>query len=444
MIAIVGGGITGLALGRELERRGVDFVVLEAKDRPGGVIRSREVEGRVLDWGPQRARMTRDMVELVEELGLEDQVLRAPDDLDLWVYRKGELCAVPFSGADFLRSDVVGWGAKLRLLAEPFTAGPDPDERVATFFRRKIGAELYETLVAPLYGGLYASDPADMRMGLSLIHVLREFGIRRSLLVPLLLRGGKIDPPPACTFRDGMHTLPRALADALGDRLRLGTPVRSVRRVPGEDGEADPPRWRLELDDGAVEADHVVVTTPAPVASRLLEHAAPDAAERFGRLRYNPLAVVHLHAETDLSGLGFQVAFTEDLALRGVTYNDSLFGRKNLYTAYLGGARHPEVADMDDGALAELAVREFRTCTGEEARALAVEHERMPAWDVSWEALAGGVTLPDGIHVATNWWSRPGLPGRLAEAKRTAERLAALEGGSPPAGASRERAARAS
>ena len=66
---------------------------------------------------------------------------------------------------------------KLRLALEPLTGGADPEERVSEYFTRKVGRELYETLIAPLYGGLYGSDPADMRVGLSLIHVLREFGV---------------------------------------------------------------------------------------------------------------------------------------------------------------------------------------------------------------------------------------------------------------------------
>lgn len=415
MIAVVGGGITGLTVGWELGRLGTDYVVLEASSRVGGVIRSAEVEGRILDWGPQRARLTRGVTRLVDAVGLAGQVVQAPDGLDLFVYRDGRLRKVPFSAGAFLTSDIVGVAAKLRLVLEPFTAGADPEERVADYFTRKIGRELYETLVAPLYGGLYGSDPADMQVGLSLIHVLREFGIRRSLILPLLAKGGRVQPPPACTFRDGMRALPAAVARALGDRLRVDAPVRGLR--PRGAG------WRLELDDGPVDAEAVVLTTPAPVTARLLAEAAPEASRAAGSLRYNPLAVVHLDADTELQGLGFQVAFTEDaLALRGVTFNDSLFGRRNLYTAYLGGARHPEVADMGEGVLGRRAVDEFRRCTGYDARALAVEHERMPAWDVTWGALKG-LRLPQGLHLAANWWTRPGLPGRLAEAARTAQAL---------------------
>ncbi len=420
MIAVVGGGITGLTLGWELERLGADYVVLECASRAGGVIRSGEVEGRILDWGPQRARLTRGVIRLVREVGLEEQVLKAPQGLDLFVYRGGRLRRVPVSAGAFLTSDIVSLAGKLRLALEPFTAAADPEERVSEYFTRKVGRELYETLIAPLYGGLYGSDPADMQVGLSLIHVLREFKVRRSLIVPLLLKGGRVDPPPACTFRQGMQALPAAVAASLGGRLRLATPVRALRRAGSG--------WRIELDDGAVDASAVVLTTPAPVTSRLLGEVAPAASRAAGSLRYNPLAVVHLDAETRLRGLGFQVAFTESaLALRGVTFNDSLFGRRNLYTAYLGGARHPDVADMGEDALARRTVDEFRLCTGYDARPLAVEHERMPAWDVTWQALKG-LELPAGLHLAANWWSRPGLPGRLAEAERTARALT----GAPP------------
>jgi len=414
MIAILGGGITGLTLADELCRRGASCLVLEAADRPGGVIHSARVDGRVLEWGPQRTRLTRAMGELIARLGLEEETLTASPSLRLFVYRGGRLHPVPFSPGAFLRSDVVGWPAKLRLLAEPFTAGADPDESVARYFSRKVGREIYETLIAPLYGGLYASDPADMIVGLSLAHVLREFGVERSLLLPLLRRGGTIRPPAPLSFREGMQTLPDALARSLGPVVRLSTPVLGVTaRGAG---------WRLHMDGETLDAEHVVLTVPAPTAAHLLEDPAPDAAAALRRLNYNPLGVVHLDADTPLVGLGFQVAFTETLALRGVTYNDALFGRRNVYTAYLGGARRPEVVELGDDALASLAIDEFRRCTGYDAAPLAVAREWMPAWDASWRALRG-FRLPEGLHVAANWKTRPGIPGRLVEARRVAEAL---------------------
>ncbi|HEX5724750.1 MAG TPA: FAD-dependent oxidoreductase, partial [Longimicrobiaceae bacterium] len=164
MIAIVGAGLTGLALAHELARLGAPHQVLEATGRPGGVIRSGRVEGHLLEWGPQRARMTAQMAALVRELGLGGEVVTAPRGLPLFVYRRGRLRRVPFSPAQLLRTDLLSPAAKLRLLAEPLTAGPRPGESVAGYLSRKLGRAAYEDLAGPLYGGLYASDPADMRV----------------------------------------------------------------------------------------------------------------------------------------------------------------------------------------------------------------------------------------------------------------------------------------
>lgn len=415
MIAIVGGGLSGLALAHELRVRGREHVVLEADERPGGVIRSGRVEGHLLEWGPQRARLTAGLQRLVDELGIADQLILSPKGLPLYVYSRGRLRRVPFSPAEFLTSDIFTLGGKARFLLEPFTGGPRPGERVADYFTRKLGREAYENLLGPLYGGLYASDPADMVVDLSLGHVLREFGIERSLLLPLLRRGGSIDPPPACSFREGMQTLPRALHEQNRENVRLGTPVEAISR----NGKG----FVVTAGGESIAAETVVVTSPAAVASKLLSEVAPEAAAAVGRLKYNPLGVVHLHAETDLHGLGYQVSLAEKLLTRGVTFNDSLFGRQGVYTVYLGGAKNPEVVSRSDHALAEVAVREFRQATGFDARAISVERERMPAWDASWSGMKG-LQLPEGLHIAANWESRPGMPGRLAQASRLAERLA--------------------
>ncbi|CAN5782069.1 protoporphyrinogen oxidase [soil metagenome] len=416
MIVIIGGGISGLALAHQLAARGRPYLLLEASDRVGGVMRSGRVDGHLLEWGPQRGRLTQEFAALVDELDIRDQLITAPTGLPLYVYRRGRLRRVPFSITDFVRSDILPWPAKFRLLLEPLSGAARDDETVADFFTRKIGREAYETLVGPLYGGLYASDPQQMIVGLSLRHVLREFSVGRSLMVPLLKRGGSIVPPDACSFREGMETLPRALYTRHRDRTRLNSPVRSLSRA----GTG----YRVETETDTIAAEHVVISVEAPAAAAILGDVAPDAASRIAQLHYNPLTVVHLHAETELRGLGYQVSLAEPLVTRGVTWNDSLFDRKGVYTVYLGGAKNPWVATESDERLSEIALAEFRTATGYDARVLAVEKEQMPAWDRSWAAIQQ-LEVPDGVHIHANWESRPGIPGRLIMARRLAERLTA-------------------
>jgi protoporphyrinogen/coproporphyrinogen III oxidase len=208
-------------------------LVLEAADVPGGVIRSTRVGGHLLEAGPQRTRLTEGFRELVQDLGLEGELIRAPERLPLYVYRGGRLRQVPLRVQEFLRTDLLSWRGKLRLLAEPLSRGPRSGESVADFLTRKLGREAYEHLVGPLYGGLYGSDPAEMQVELSLAHVLREMRIERSLLFPVLRHGGRISAPVACSFRAGMQALPNALYEHNRENVRLGTPVRGIVAANG-------------------------------------------------------------------------------------------------------------------------------------------------------------------------------------------------------------------
>jgi oxygen-dependent protoporphyrinogen oxidase len=424
MIGIVGAGLTGLALANELAGRGIEHVVLEAENRPGGVIRSGLVDGRVLDFGPQRLRLAGPVEALVRELGLERELVRAPEALPLFVFSRGALREVPTSLRGLAGTDLLSWGGKARLALEPWTAGPRAGERVASFLTRKLGKEAYERLAGPLFGGLYASDPADMSVEISLAGVLRDLGVGRSLLARFARRGG-VAPAVAGSFRSGLATLPEALHAARAGSVRLCSPVRRLAR--SGDG------WRLDSDTGVVEAETVVLTCAADSAGRLLSEVAPAAAARLRSLVYNPLAVVHLAGDTGLRGLGYQVAFGEGLATRGVTWNGSLFGesRRGLHTAFLGGAMSAAILEEPDDRLGGISTEEFLRVTGRHARVLSVSRTRMPAWDVSWRVLRD-LELPRGILAAGSWRSRPGISGRLAEARRLAVELDAAESAPSP------------
>ncbi len=420
-MAVVGAGVTGLALGRALAARDVDCVVLEAEDRPGGVIRSARVGGRVLEDGPQRTRLVAPVRRLVADLGLEDRLVRAPDGIPLHVYADGKLRRVPTSLGAFLTTDLFTWRGRLRMLLEPFTGPARDGETVAEFVSRKLGREAYERLVGPLYGGIYGSDPRDMLVRHTLGPALEtaEMG-GGSLLAAAarwLLSGDRA--PPAATFEGGMQELTDALHREGADRVRLADPVRSVR----SDGDG----WRVRSRAGEVAADGVVLTCPADAAAEILEGAAPEAAARLARIRYNPLAVVHLEVADGPEGYGYQVAAGEGFVTRGVTFNESLFGpghgRDGVHTAYLGGATAPKAVERSDGELAATAVDEFRRVTGRGAEALRVSRTRMAAWDRSRAALEE-MELPAGMRICAAYESRAGIPGRLAEAGRVAEGLA--------------------
>jgi len=416
MIGIVGGGISGLVLAYELRRLGVDATVWEAGSVPGGVMRSQLHGDLVLELGPQRARLTGPFRQLVESVGLTEELVTAPTDLPLYVYHRGRLRRAPLSLSQAVTTDLLSWWAKTRVLAEPFTSGPRLGELVGPFLRRKFGRVAYQALLGPLYGGLYASDPDRMPVKHALQRTLVELGVGRSILLGMFRNAERAGESAPCSFRGGLGALPRAIAGKLGDRVRLETPVRMLmRRADG---------WEVTVDGAdMVPADVVVLACPSDAAAALLASAYPEEASRLSALRYNRLALVYLRADTGLRGLGYQVAFGESLETRGVTWNDSLFERPGLYTAYLGGMQNPALCDWSDGRIAEIARKEFEVATGYRAEAVHVSRTRIPAWDETWDAL-DGVEWPPDLHICSNYTARPGILGRIVEAKRLAATLA--------------------
>jgi len=414
-VGIVGAGITGLALTHYLAAEGVDSITVEADDEPGGAISSRHVDGHVLEVGPQRMRETPGVAALARAAGVEDDIVEAGEG-GLYVYAGGQLGEGPLSVRQFLRTDLLSWRGKARLLAEPLTYPGHPAETVAEVFTRKFGREAYERFVGPLYGGLYGSDPAEMPAAFALEGLLERERETGSLLRAFRQRVGQGHKAPPITFQDGNQQLPNALAERYDDRVELGTPVTDIE--PVGDG------YTLRTPDGRHEVDAVVLTTPAGVTAELLDALVPGVA-RLGKLRYNPLAVVFLESAFAGDGKGYQVGYDEDLHTLGVSWNHSMFDREGLYTAFLGGMNEPELVTAPDGRLARIATSEFEAVTGSPASTIDVARldPGFPAWDHSWWALED-LALPPDIFLATNYTERMGIPSRVREARELAEEFA--------------------
>lgn len=414
-VAVIGAGISGLATTHELRERGATVETFEATAQAGGVVQSRHVDGHVLELGPQRLRGVKPVEAYFETFDLTDQRFEGDDDQPLFVLRDGQLRVAPLSVRAALTTDLISWRGKARLLAEPLTGPPRPEESVQGFFARKFGPEAARTLFSPLYTGLYGASADDMLVRHSVGKALTRRGIDRSILLAIakrLVSGTEI--PPIVSLRDGLQQLPQAIAQRYADSIQFETPVEAVRET--DDG------FEVETSDGTTGFDQVVVTTPAPVTADILEPLDAELASVLGDLTYNPLAVVHLESNYGRPGLGCQILDGEGYETLGMTWNNSLLGRDGVFTSYLGGSRSPEVVARSDDTLGELAAREFEAITGFSATPLHVcrWEPGMPAYDASWNAL-DGVSFPEGVHVCATYTERAGVIGRLADARRTAE-----------------------
>ena len=237
------------------------MVVLEAKDRIGGVISTDRVDGFTLEGGPDSFITNKPWgIDLCRRLGLADQLIETDSShRRSFVVRKGQLVPVPEGFVlmaphrilPILTTPVLSWRGKLRVLMDLVIPRRDQDseESLASFVRRRLGREALERLVQPLVGGIYTGDPNDLSLKATLPAVPGD-GARARQPDP---RGcASSDRPHRAAERqasgarygmfvslaDGMDTLPRALAAALpAGCVQTASPVRRLsrngRRIPG-------------------------------------------------------------------------------------------------------------------------------------------------------------------------------------------------------------------
>jgi oxygen-dependent protoporphyrinogen oxidase len=440
---VLGGGIAGLTAGQRLGAAGHDVTVVEAEARAGGVIRSERLQGFLCEAGPQAILSGRaDTQALLRAAGLEARVIQSREATKRrLVYVRGALRALPASPPALLKTDLLGAGAKLRLAREPFIAKGDPaaDESVLGFFERRFGAEAARSVGAPAVIGIYAGDAANLSVRSALPRLWELEQRHGSVLRGALAERRNADGPArSFSFPEGLEELPRALAARLGARLVVG---RAVALEPGALG------YRVQLEGGAsLDAEHVVLTTPAPVSARLLEPLAPAASAALASVPFAPLVVTALgfHAPVsgtldlgvDLAAYGFVVARGEGVELLGCQYESSIFEHRAppgaaLLRALQGGTFHPELVDATDDELASRAVADLRRVAGLRATPDFVAVWRhaagIPQYDLAHigrvRAIEDALRPLSGLHLIGQATSGVGLNDGIAAAAALSRRF---------------------
>ncbi len=384
-VAVVGAGISGLTVAHRLvfdSRDRFSVTVLEASERAGGTIRSPKIEGFLCEQGPQGLLdNAADTLTIVRELGLET-VESAPSARRRYLFRRGRLRSMPTSPTSAITSDVISWTAKLRLAAEPFVgAGTGEDEAIQAFAARRFGREVTEALVDPLVSGIYAGDVTHLSIRAafpSIWELERRYGsLVKGMLAKARQRSNATPNRPRLgrlvSFRNGIEALPKAMAQSLGDRVRMSHAVTRLQPIAASDTVAG--RWRVSMaSSAALDADHVVIAGHPSIASRLIGTFDPELGALLDCIPSAPVVVVAIgypRAAIDhpLDGFGFLIPRSEGLRTLGVLWESSIFpgrapGNHVLLRAIIGGAHDPGVVTLEDTALLDVATGDLRRTLG--------------------------------------------------------------------------------
>jgi oxygen-dependent protoporphyrinogen oxidase len=386
---VIGAGIAGLAAAFELQKETSEVVVIDASDRPGGVLRTDHVAGYVIERGPNTVQVKAPMLGLLRRLKLESSLRRAdPESRRRCLFRDGRLEPIPMSPLGFLKTPLLSGRGKLRLLAEPLMRRRDAaGESVADFAGRRLGAEAVAGLVGPFLTGVYAGDEQELGAEAvfgGLVDLERRYGsialgalLRRRPRSERGLRG-------SYSGTEGMGPLARKLAELLVEPPALGSRVTGLRR---EDGH-----WRIGVSgpggDRRFRARRVVVATPAYEAAEILRGLGAEVADGLAAIDYAPVLGIPLGVDpaevrTPIEGFGFLVPRDAGVPLLGTLFMSRMFRNRapegrELLQCLAGGRRWPEAIDLPDDVVVRQILEDLDRILGlrSEPRVLAVTRWR--------------------------------------------------------------------
>lgn len=454
-IAIVGGGITGLAAAFTLEKRGVPYVLVEAGPSLGGVIRTETRDGFLLEGGPDSILAQKpEGVALCRELGLGERLVPTnPDDRTVYILHRrrlhplpeGMMLAVPTKIGPFLRSGLFSWPGKLRMGLDLVIPGKNGhgDESIATFLRRRFGQEAVARLGEPLLAGIHAGDPERLSI-LGTFPRFRELERNHGSLVrgmwaaPRPKRAPGERPPSAFySLRGGL----RELVDALVLRLQRDA---LVTRLPVRRVERNGSGYLLRMDrQEELSAERVIVTAPGPRIAPALEGLLPEAAAALAAIPFASSATVLLGYRSEdvahpLSGYGMVVPQTEGLRTTALSFVSSKFPSRApdghvLLRGFLGGVRDGGVLGLTDEEMVETVTREMTGLLGLHGRPVMTRVFRWPGGTPQLEV--GHLERMDalerllrqrepGLFLAGAGIRSTGIPDSVAEGTRAANAAA--------------------
>jgi protoporphyrinogen/coproporphyrinogen III oxidase len=376
-IAIVGGGISGLAAAHYLARHRPDLRVtlIERDHRLGGKIVTERMEGFVVEGGPDSFLSSKPRgLGLARELGLEGR-LQGTDDLKrrTWVMSQGRLHRLPegLSGLvpsrlePLLGSDLFSNAGKERLLQEPEIPAREgnEDESIASFISRRFGNEVYDRMVEPLMAGIYAGDGEHLSLAATFPQLRRleqQYGS--------LLAGIQATAPPSGTLPSrsafltpvgGTGELVKALRRSTQEvKIITSVGVRLVEEVRGG--------FVLRLEDGSrLHAAVVILATPAPVTGKLVAGLDESLAATLGLIPHVSSATVSLaypatRVSRALEGYGYVVPRREGRPVLASTWTSTKFAHRApegwvLLRVFIGRSGVEEMLRGSDASLVALA-----------------------------------------------------------------------------------------
>ncbi|MGV3538983.1 MAG: protoporphyrinogen oxidase [Rufibacter sp.] len=436
-VAIIGAGISGLALAYYLQKLGVRYDLFESSKEPGGMVRSLQQAGYQLELGPQCLQMNDTLQELLQELKLDSQLVTpAVANPARYILKKGKYHSLPTTPVKILFNPFFSWSTKLKISQEVQKPVQEiPHETISQFFQRRFGQEVVDYLVKPMVAGTYGGDPDTLLLEKTYPALKELERTHGSVLKGLLAQKGT-EANTLFTLCDGLQALPNAIASKLIS-LHLDHQVEMIHKTKG--------KYFLSVRHdsegfGDEEYDAVVLALPAYAAAALLNFTAPGFAAALENVSYAPMALVHTAYRKQsiglpLQGFGALHPQKEKPFSSGTIWSSSLFPKvcpedEVLFSSFVGGSQNPEPALLPPQGIKQKVHQELQTNYQVSSGNPLFQHchlwpKALPQADIFILDAHQMADLmeQDQLYTCANWVAGPAVPDCLQYARQLAQKI---------------------
>lgn len=381
-ILVVGGGISGLSAAWGLKKAGLEVKLIEIKDRLGGVINTLSESGFRAESGSNSVMVqSQRTLDFIAELGLEGRMVKSSQvSKKRFFARRGKICEVPMSPLKMIFSPLFSMAGKFALLKDLRAPkhDADSDPSVAEFTVDRLGREALDYGMNPFMAGIYGGSPEK----LSMKHAFPPFwkleqkygsiikGAMKSMKEKKA--AGNFFKPVMISFKEGLVELVDGLAESLRGSFVAGAKIVSI--------DYDMGTWQVcwvgERGEDCEQFDELVLALPAKEIKNLpLPGSLSNRLEFLDALDYAPVVSLTMGFNRGdiahkLDGFGALLPEKErDFSILGALFVSSVFeGRAPdgcaTITCYIGGKRRPELFELSDEQLEQIALSDLRRLVG--------------------------------------------------------------------------------
>jgi len=376
-VVVLGAGVSGLATALQIKNAGYDVTVLEKNETPGGSMLTLKEEGFTIDFGPNSGLETTPVIkQIVEGLNLsEDFIYAYPVGNKRYILKNGSLHPLPMGPGSFIRTKLFSTAAKLRLLGEIFVPKSEEGyyQSIAEFVERRLGREFLDYAINPFVAGVYAGDPArlSVKSAFPKLYALEENygGLIRGMIKGAKERRKRAEESKQSakmfSFKNGMQSFAYAIADEL-DSLIFRAEVTTVEKTNNNYSV----KYLKDKFEQEITCNVVVSTVPAYTAAKIFKGLSNEVSEHLSSVYYPPVLVLFVafnesSIKRPLDGFGYLIPAKEKQNHLGAIWSSVIFENrapqgKAAFTIFVGGARQPNLFEIDEEKVISLVLTEFK------------------------------------------------------------------------------------